>query len=170
METNLQTQITRDVTNRVLNITRTFEASVEQVWQAWTDPELLALWWAPRPWKTVTRSMDFTEGGTWLYAMEGPEEQTHFARADFKTIKPLESFICTVAFCDQDGTVNQSLPVVKWECQFSETVIGTILHIYLTFHSEGELEQLLSMGFEEGFTTAHSQLDELLNEWQIDSL
>lgn len=170
METKLQTQVTRDITNRVLNITRTFEANVEQVWQAWTDPELLALWWAPRPWKTVTRSMDFSEGGTWLYAMEGPEEEMNLVRADFKSIKPLESFICSVAFCDEEGNIDHSLPEVKWECQFGETVIGTILHIYLTCHSEQELEQLMGMGFEEGFTTAHQQLDEFLNEWFLDSI
>jgi uncharacterized protein YndB with AHSA1/START domain len=168
METKLQTQFKRDTTNRVLNITRTFEANVEQVWQAWTDPELLALWWAPRPWKTNTRSMDFSEGGTWLYAMEGPEEEMNYARADFKNIKPLESFICTVAFCDENGNVNQSLPVVKWECQFGETVIGTIVHIYITFHSEEELEKLLEMGFEEGFTSAHQNLDEVLSEWNME--
>ncbi|MFD2144274.1 SRPBCC domain-containing protein [Mucilaginibacter antarcticus] len=68
------TEITEDLANKKLNVTRTFNAPIDQVWKAWTDDTLLDKWWAPRPWKAETKSMNFTEGGTWLYSMVGPEE------------------------------------------------------------------------------------------------
>ncbi|WP_257867923.1 SRPBCC domain-containing protein [Flavobacterium sp. J372] len=58
--------------NKTIIITREFAAGVALVWKAWTTPELLDQWWGPQPWRAETKSMDFTEGGYWLYAMVGP--------------------------------------------------------------------------------------------------
>jgi len=60
-----KTEILKDLTNRKLNVTRAFSAPVEKVWRAWTEAEQLDKWWAPRPWKAITKTMDFTPGGFW---------------------------------------------------------------------------------------------------------
>ena len=67
-----QTTISKDAAARQLTVVREFQAPVEQVWKAWTEPSLLDEWWAPRPWKAITKRMDFQPGGTWLYVMAGP--------------------------------------------------------------------------------------------------
>ncbi|MDQ3073423.1 MAG: SRPBCC domain-containing protein, partial [Bacteroidota bacterium] len=71
MTSNHQTKIQKDAKNNRLQITREFAAPVEQVWNAWTNSEILDLWWAPKPWKTETKSMNFSVGGRWLYSMAG---------------------------------------------------------------------------------------------------
>ena len=55
-----------------LTVTRTFDAPIDLVWRAWTEAELLDQWWAPSPWKSKTKTMDFSENGKRLYAMCGP--------------------------------------------------------------------------------------------------
>jgi uncharacterized protein YndB with AHSA1/START domain len=54
-------------------ITRIYDASVEQVWAAWTDPAQVALWWGPRGFTLTTHSKDLRPGGTWVYTMHGPD-------------------------------------------------------------------------------------------------
>ena len=51
-----------DKEKNTINVKREFAAELSMVWAAWTEPELLDLWWAPRPYYTKTKSMDFREG------------------------------------------------------------------------------------------------------------
>ena len=44
-----QTIITKDLANKKIFVVREFEGTPEQVWQAWTESELLDKWWAPKP-------------------------------------------------------------------------------------------------------------------------
>ena len=76
---NKETQISKDVQNKKLRIVRAFDAPVADVWRAWTESDLLNSWWAPKPWKAKTKTMNFREGGFWLYCMEGPDGTQHWA-------------------------------------------------------------------------------------------
>jgi uncharacterized protein YndB with AHSA1/START domain len=58
-----------------LIVTREFDANSDLVWKAWTTAELLDQWWAPKPYRAETKSLDFREGGVWLYAMVSPENE-----------------------------------------------------------------------------------------------
>ncbi|MFN5417545.1 MAG: SRPBCC domain-containing protein, partial [Flavobacteriia bacterium] len=64
---NLAFDFTINKENNTVMVKREFAANLELVWEAWTNPEILDLWWAPKPYKTETKSMDFREGGRWLY-------------------------------------------------------------------------------------------------------
>ena len=57
----------------VLVLTRTFDASRELVFKAWTDPKHLAQWWGPRGFRTEIREMDVKPGGAWHYIMHAPD-------------------------------------------------------------------------------------------------
>ncbi len=96
--------------------------------------------------------------------MVGPDGTKSFCRADFKTIDPQKSFTATDAFCDESGVDHADLPHMHWKNEFIETESGTKVVTEITFPSEEELQKTLEMGFEEGFTAAHSNLDELLKE------
>lgn len=54
-------------------ITRIYDAPVEAVWDAWTDPEQVAQWWGPRGFSLTTHSKDLRSGGHWAYTMHGPD-------------------------------------------------------------------------------------------------
>src|SRR5438046_6078467 len=157
-----QTTITKDPSNKKLIVVREFDAPLDHVWKAWTESELLDQWWAPKPWRAETKTMDFREGGTWLYSMVGPDGSRHWSRADFKKIIPNKSFIGDDAFCDENGKINPEMPRMHWENEFSETASGTKVTVEITFSSEEQLEKIIEMDFKEGFTMAHGNLDELL--------
>jgi len=57
-----------------LVFTRVFDASVERVWKAWTDPEHVKGWWGPGGFTCPVARMDFHEGGKSLVCMRAPME------------------------------------------------------------------------------------------------
>ena len=157
-----QTVYKKDLAKKQLIITREFAAPIELVWRAWTDPELLAEWWAPKPLKAITVSMDFRAGGFWSYYMEGPDGAKYYGRADYTSITPYKNYQGLDAFCDEKGNINKDFPSTKWSVSFSETATGTLVLVENTFAELADMEKIIEMGFEQGFTMAHGNLDELL--------
>jgi uncharacterized protein YndB with AHSA1/START domain len=157
-----ETVFTKDETNKKIKVTREFDAPVERVWKSWTNREMLDQWWAPKPWKANTTSMDFREGGTWLYYMQGPEGERHYAKVVYETIASNKSFSGTDGFCDENGKVIEGMPSMHWKCVFSKSGAGTKVDVDITFPSAEDMEKILEMGVQEGFAMAHNNLDELL--------
>lgn len=56
-----------------ISITRLYDAPVESVWDAWTDPKQVAQWWGPRGFTLTSHSKDLKPGGHWHYTMHGPD-------------------------------------------------------------------------------------------------
>lgn len=157
-----QTILKKDIDKKQIVISREFEAPVDIVWRAWTEPQILAEWWAPKPWKAETVSMEFKEGGTWLYYMQGPDGTRHYCRADYDKIVSGKSFSGLDAFCDDKGKINSEFPRTHWNNVFSQTPEGTLVLVTLTFNSIADMDKLIELGFQEGFTMAHGNLDEYL--------
>lgn len=162
MSKNLAFDFTVDKEKKTISIQREFAAEVSLVWDAYTMPEILDLWWAPKPWKTITKTMDFREGGHWLYAMVGPEGEEHFALASYKIIQPQKRFTGLDAFADAEGNINQDLPQSMWEVQFTDKGKMTLVEFQITFEDLVQLEATIEMGFKEGFTSALGNLDQYL--------
>lgn len=158
----MKTTITKDVVNNKMFIIREFDGTVEDVWKAWTDAKLLDQWWAPKPWKAKTISMDFREGGRWVYCMLGPDGEKHWAMAEFHKVVPQKSYEGLDAFADEAGNINTDLPVMNWKVVFKTAPIGTKVEIEISFRSKEDMETIIGTGFQEGFTAAHGNLDELL--------
>lgn len=157
-----QTTITKDTANKKLVVVREFDGTTADVWKAWTESELLDKWWAPRPWKANTKKLDFKPGGFWLYCMEGPNGEKQWCRVDFKSIDPQNSFTSDAIFSDEEGNKAGDFPVMHWKNIFSKSGAGTKVTAEVSFDSEADLEKVVAMGFKEGFTMAHGNLDELL--------
>ncbi len=161
MNNNLLMDFTVDRENSTVKVKREFAASISNVWAAWTESELLDQWWAPKPWKSKTKKMDFKEGGQRLYAMVGPEGEEHWALADYKSITPQTNFKFLDAFCDNEGHINNDLPRSQWSVDFTESNKLTIVYIEIKHEKLADLEAIIQMGFKEGFTMALEGLDEL---------
>ena len=163
MTTIKQTEYVKDAVQKRITVTRDFEAPVADVWDAWTKPELLDQWWAPRPWKAITQKMDFNEGGSWYYYMLGPEGERHYCRCDYKKIVPQKSYTGDDGFCDESGNFNKEMPIMHWHCDFAGSGDTTTVTVRVDFDSEDDMNKIVEMGFQEGFAAAHNNLDELLN-------
>lgn len=164
MKSSLLMNFSVDKENRKIKVEREFAASLADVWAAWTESELLDQWWAPKPWKARTKSMDFREGGHWLYAMVGPNGDEQWCRADYMKITPLKGYDALDAFCDEEGKINSDFPRTNWKTAFNGTSNSTYVNVELTYDTLADLEKIIELGFKEGFTMALENLDELLAE------
>lgn len=161
MNHNLFMDFSVDKENSTVIVKREFAAPIANVWAAWTEAQLLDQWWAPRPWKAETKSMDFKVGGKRLYAMIGPEGERHWALADFTSITPQTNFQYLDAFCDENGNLNSDFPRSDWNVDFQESEDKTIVNVKIRHKSLADLEAIIQMGFKEGFTSAMEGLDEI---------
>lgn len=162
MNANLQFDFLVDKENNALIVRREFAAGRQLVWDCYTKSELLDQWFAPKPWKARTKSMNFTEGGYWLYAMCGPEGEEHWGRMDYLNIQPTIAFTAMDGFCDEEGNLNTSLPRAEFRSAFSDVSGNTLVETVVTYPSLSDLETVLQMGMKEGLTIAMEGLDELL--------
>jgi PhnB protein len=145
-----------------ITVERSFNAPLDRVWAAWTEADILCQWWAPKPYQCVIKSLDFREGGRWLYYMQGPQGDRHWCYFDYDSIRPKSYFSGSDAFCDENGVANSIKPKVTWEAKFREVAGSTSANVVLRFATPADLEQIVAMGFKEGFTMGLQQLDELL--------
>lgn len=163
MATTKNVSVNKDVANKKITVVRQFDAPVESVWKAWTERELLDQWWAPKPWRAETKSMDFREGGSWLYAMVGPDGERHHAAISFHKIEKNRSYTGEDYFTDEKGNKVNDLPGMRWHTTFVTAGNGTQVTVEISFSSEEDLKKILEMGFEEGFLSALGNLDEIFS-------
>lgn len=162
MNANLAFDFSVDKEKKAITVKREFDAALPLVWDAYTKKELLDQWWAPKPWKAKTKSMDFREGGQWLYAMVGPEGEVHWSFANYQQIVNQQKFVGLDGFSDEHGNVNASLPQSRWEISFQPKGDKTLVTCHITYNKPEDLENIIKMGFKEGFTMALGNLDEVL--------
>lgn len=160
MSNSLLFDFTVDKTTKTVFVTREFAAEQSLVWDAFTKQELLDQWWAPKPYISKTKSMDFKVGGRRFYAMISPEGQEHWAIQKYTSITPKTNFKYLNAFADKDG--NPQLPGSDWDLTFTEQNGKTKVSITIYNDTLERLEQMIEMGFKEGFTMALNYLSELL--------
>ena len=147
-------------------ITKEFAADIDLVWDAYTKPELLDQWWAPKPFASRTKVMDFEVGGRRFYAMVSPEGGKRWAVQKYTSITPKTNFKFFNAFADADENIE--LPGSDWDLNFTEHDRGTKVSISIYNESLERLERLIEMGFKEGFTMTLSSLEELLESMQAE--
>jgi len=152
-----------DVAAKKIHMVREFNAPIEKVWKAFTEPDLLEKWIAPKPWTVKTKVWDFTVGGTSLYAMVGPEGQNHWVYAEFTLIEIGRAIATTGMFCDGDGN-----PVTDGPKTYRDTKFTSLegnrsqVETMITFTDESTIKWFVEGGFKEGTAITFDQMDELL--------
>lgn len=159
---NLEFDFQVDKEQNTITVKREFDAELPLVWDAYTKSEILDQWWAPKPWKSRTKSMDFREGGKWLYSMVGPEGEEHWAIAEYTSIQNRKKFSVRDAFTDKEGNINMSMPQANWDIHFTEKGSRTLVDIKIIYDKLEDLEATIKMGFKEGLAMGMENLDELL--------
>ena len=149
-----------DKETKTVSITKEFAAELSLVWDAYTKPELLDQWWAPKPWESRTKFMDFKVGGRRFYAMVSPVGDERWAIQKYTSITPKTNFQFFNAFADEDE--NPELPGSDWDLNFSEKDGMTKVSISIYNESLERLERMIELGFKEGTTMQMNNLDELL--------
>src|SRR5580765_7790561 len=160
MKTSLLFDFTVDKPTKTVFIKREFAAGLSLVWDAFTKQEILDQWWAPKPWASKTKFMNFEVGGRRFYAMVSPEGQERWAIQTYTSISPKTNFNMSNAFADKDE--NPELPGSDWDFNFSEKNGKTKVSITIYNESLARLEKMIEMGFKEGYAMSMKNLEELL--------
>ncbi|WP_461450282.1 SRPBCC domain-containing protein [Mucilaginibacter sp.] len=152
-----------DLAAKKIHMIREFNAPVEKVWKAFTDPDLLKQWIAPKPWTVVPKIADFAVGGVWQYIMVGTEGQEHWVYDEFTAIETCSLIESTGAFCDEEGNPNMDGPKSYVSTKFS-TIEGnrTRVETLITLDSADTIKWFVEGGFKEGTAMTYEQLDEIL--------
>jgi uncharacterized protein YndB with AHSA1/START domain len=160
MKTNLLFDFTVDKTTKTVFVTREFAADISLVWDAFTKQEILDQWWAPKPFSSKSKYMDFKVGGRRFYAMVSPEGQERWALQKYTSISPKTNFKFVNAFADKDE--NPELPGSDWDLNFSEQNGTTTVRVSIYNDSLVRMEKMIEMGFSEGFKMSLNGLEDLL--------
>jgi len=150
---------------KTVSIVKEFAAGLDLVWDAYTKPELLDQWWAPKPWMSRTKVLDFRVGGRRFYAMVSPEgDESRWAVQKYTSITPKTNFKFFNAFADEHE--NLQLPGSDWDLNFSEQDGTTKVSVSIYNESLERLERMIETGFKEGTIMQLKNLEELLKSLQ----
>jgi uncharacterized protein YndB with AHSA1/START domain len=140
---------------REVAMTRTFNGPQRIVFEAWTTPELMKRWWAPRSMGMTMESceMDVRTGGTYrLVFRHGAGEPMAFHGKYLEVIPPSR-----LVWTNEEGA-GCSVTTVTFEEKN-----GTTLVVVRELHPSKEAcDESCASGVVEGTLEAHEQLDELL--------
>ena len=152
----------KDTEALTLTFVAEFDAAVERVWRIWEDPRQLERWWGPPTYPATFERHDFTVGGRSSYFMTGPEGDTPHGWWRITAIDAPHRLEFEDGFADEHGepvtTSDSGYCVVTLE----PTGTGTRMVVVNRFTSAEQLEQMLSMGMEEGMRQAMGQIDKVL--------
>ena len=166
MKNDLLFDFTVDKAAKTVFITKEFDAELPLVWDAFTKPEILDQWWAPKPLTSKTKSMDFRVGGRRFYAMVSPEgQEIGWQIFDYTSISPKTNFKFYGVFADKDE--NPYPQGSTWDLNFSEQNGPDGYRrtkVSITIHNDSleHLEKMIELGFKEGFTMTLNELATLL--------
>ncbi|MBP7377267.1 MAG: SRPBCC domain-containing protein [Pyrinomonadaceae bacterium] len=146
---------------KTVTIAKEFAAGLSLVWDAYTNAELLDQWWAPKPFASQTKVMNFEVGGRRFYAMVSPEGAERWIVQKYTSITPKTNFKLFNAFADADE--NLELPGSDWDLNFSEQDGTTKVSISIYNESLERLERIIADGgFRTGTEMQLQNLEELL--------
>lgn len=73
--------------DREIVSTRIFNAEINKLFQAWSDPNHLKNWWGPKGFTNTFHEFDFRVGGKWTFTMHGPEKGNYENACEFIAIE-----------------------------------------------------------------------------------
>ena len=156
------TSLDKDFDNLTLTLIADFAAPAERVWQLWADPRQLERWWGPPTYPATVKEHDLTPGGAVTYYMTSPEGETHHGWWRITSANPPKSLEFSDGFADQDGKPIAEMPVNTMQLNLTEHDGGTRMELRSVYDSKEQMEQLISMGMEEGLRLSVGQMDALL--------
>jgi uncharacterized protein YndB with AHSA1/START domain len=141
--------------DREIRVERVFDAPRDRVWQAFTDPALLAQWWG-RGNKLVIERLEVERGGHWRFVEHAPDG-VHGFEGRFREVTPPTRLVQTFEWDGMPGYVVVETVTLEDAGDGRTKVVNTSL-----FHTTEERDGMLSSGMETGLNESYAALDRLL--------
>jgi len=157
------THVRKDPEAMTMTITSEFDAAIDRVWQLWENPRQLERWWGPPTYPATFVDHDLSAGGRVSYFMTGPEGDKSAGWWRVLEVDKPHRLEFEDGFADDAGQPNPDMPTMIMRVTLQEQPGGgTRMAIETKFPSLESLEQMVSMGMEEGMVSALGQIDDIL--------
>jgi uncharacterized protein YndB with AHSA1/START domain len=150
-----------------LVLEREIDVPVELVWKAWTTPEHLRHWFAPKPWSITSCDIDLRPGGAINFVMRSPDGQEFPNTQCYLEVTPFERLILTDAL--QGGYRPSAAPFFTAVLELGKNGAGTrykAIAIHGNAENRTKHEQ---MGFQDGWGTVLTQMVEYIKAGRMGS-
>lgn len=147
------------IDDRRIIIRRSFAAPVELVFRAWTDPQLIPRWWAPKSQglAMVECIADLAVGGSFRYVLQDGAGQKYAFSGCYQEIVPCKSLRYTQRF-EQPSDLRS----VEITVTFEQTQGCTRVESLEVYPDKESLQTAISYGMEDGMRSSMDQLAELV--------
>jgi uncharacterized protein YndB with AHSA1/START domain len=145
-----------------LELVREIDVAPELVWRAWTEPELIKQWFAPKPWAIADCSVDLRPGGAVAMTMRSPEGEEFPSVGCYLEVVPNERLVWTESMDPgfRPKTIDMPLTAIL---ELQPTASGGTLYRAVALHQDpAGVKQHEEMGFNEGWSAALDQLIDLM--------
>lgn len=115
------------IKENVIALTRVYDAPLQAVWDAWTQPDEVAQWWGPRGFTLTTHSHDLRTGGHWHYTMHGPDGTDYENTTAYLDVQPMQRMVY-----DHGGHTDRP-PLFRVTAMFTERDGRTQLDMHMAF-------------------------------------
>jgi uncharacterized protein YndB with AHSA1/START domain len=146
--------------DRDLVLTRVFDAPPAQVFEAWTNPDSMKQWFAPRPYTTPVVDIDVRPGGSSLVVMRGPDGTDIPCPGVYLEVVPHRRLVFTDAFTE--AWKPSGKPFMTVTLTFEDQGGKTLYTARAAHWSVADREAHEKMGFHEGWSQVTEQLAEVL--------
>lgn len=153
--------ITTSSEGRDLVLTCVIDATPDKLFRAWTEPELMKQWFAPRPWSTSHAETDVRAGGASLVVMRSPEGADLPNPGVYLEVVPNQKVVVTDAYT-RAWELSEK-PFMTLILTFEAQPGGKTKYTARARHwSMADLEAHEKMGFHQGWALCTEQLAALV--------
>lgn len=146
-----------DVKSRALTLKKVFSAPIKLVWKAWTNPDHIIQWWAPKGMKINIIEHDFRVGGKWKYSMPMPDGTLFVSEGVYLEIVEFKKIVSSADF--KPMTEGVELHVLLEEDGDNTNFTFSVVHA-----TEEYCKQQEKMGFYNGWGSAFNRLETTLTD------
>lgn len=157
MSANLSRTWTDD---RELGLERPFACAPERLFEAWTEPKILAKWFAPKPWSVADARCDLRIGGVSRIVMRSPDRAEFPNTGVYLEIEPGRRLVVTDAYVDAWTPSPQ--PFMTLVLDFLPREGGALYRARALHWSVADREKHEAMGFHQGWPICTEQLAALV--------
>ncbi|MFA6254294.1 MAG: SRPBCC domain-containing protein [Candidatus Paceibacterota bacterium] len=146
---------------------RTYDASPEKVWQAWTEPKMLKQWWGPKNVIIPECEVDLRVGGNFYIVMEAGEAMGQYKgtrwpmMAEFTEIVP-KAKLSYLAQAWTEGAKEETTIDQTTEITLTKKQGQTKVEVKAAVHKIGPGAKMAIEGMQYGFTEQLEKLNDFL--------
>lgn len=150
--------MSRRIQPNELYIERLYDAPVEAVWDAWTDPKKVEQWWGPRGFTLTTHSKDLRVGGHWHYTMHGPDGTDYPNKTFYHEVEEYRKLVY------DHGASDDRPPLFRVTALFSDVGGKTKLQLTMSLATPEAAESIRKFIKPAGGNATWDRLAEYLSE------